>query len=575
MTGKCRRGPEKKGKKEDIEESYVIEERPTIREPLKDFDCIERSKMPLKKIQIDTVKYFSGTDSLLVVHGTGSGKTLTALAASQCYLNQYPENRIIVIAPASVQTNFHKEMKKYGGTITDNYSFYTYDRIMLLRKNKTPIDAKNSLVILDEVQNIKNYNGRKFSAVMKCVKKCDKVLLLTATPAINHIIDFISIINLLYKSYIIGPTIKFPINLGYIPDIYKNELRWKYKLRISFSRDEKVRENNNKKQLNGIIKKLLEGRVSYTEKPVSSEFPSFTIHEKFIKMKKSYEQKYFNLVLKEDFYNKFGSMNESLKLLNIKSHDYTIDNVKDNYKNLKLKNQDNPLILKELLEAYETVTYNLLYSKEDDEFEDEFEDEKYLFKKPSKFYHGYRRAVNKLGDEYFSQKINKIIKKLNSQSIIFSNWIEFGIDIIKKILKNNNIKYGVISGDISQETRDKNVKKYNNKEIQVLIITRAGSEGIDLKNTKNVFILDPVWNPSGIEQIIGRAIRRNSHIDLPIEEQHVDIWVLILVENSFDSSIDEISKSGDFLLYKIIKKKEYIMREVENMLKSISINTQE
>ena len=467
-------------------------------------------------------------------------------------------------------------MEKYGGTITKNYSFYTYDKVMLLGKNKTPINAKNSLVILDEVQNIKNYNGRKFSAVMKCVKKCDKVLLLTATPVINHIIDFISIINLLYKSYIIGPSIKLSKNAVYIPDIYKNEFRWKYKLRISFSRDKTVRENNNKKQLNGIIKKLLEGRVSYTEKPTSREFPSFTIHEKFIKMNKSYEKKYFNLVLKRDFCEKFTDVKLSLIVLNIKHDDYNIDDIKDSYKDLKLKNKDNQKMLKILEEAYETISYELLYNKDEDDQVEYAKNKDYcLFTKPEKFYNGYRRAVNMLGDEYFSQKINKIIKKLNSQSIIFSNWIKFGINIIKKILKNNNITYGVISGDTPQELRDKNVKKYNNKEFKVLIITRAGSEGLDLKNTKNVFILDPVWNPSGLEQIIGRAVRRNSHKDLPKKERHVDIWFLILVEDSFDSSIGEMSKSGDYILYQIIKRKEDLIFQITTILKSISINIEE
>ena len=52
---------------------------------------------------------------LLVVHGTGCGKTLSAVTASQCYLDKNPRKRVVFIGPASLLTNFQKELKAYGG----------------------------------------------------------------------------------------------------------------------------------------------------------------------------------------------------------------------------------------------------------------------------------------------------------------------------------------------------------------------------------------------------------------------------------------------------------------------------
>ena len=44
-------------------------------------------------------------------------------------------------------------------------------------------------------------------------------------------------------------------------------------------------------------------------------------------------------------------------------------------------------------------------------------------------------------------------------------------------------------------------------------------EGVSFKRVRQVHILEPYWNMSRYEQVIGRAIRFCSHKDLPIEKQ--------------------------------------------------------
>jgi hypothetical protein len=61
--------------------------------------------------------------------------------------------------------------------------------------------------------------------------------------------------------------------------------------------------------------------------------------------------------------------------------------------------------------------------------------------------------------------------------------------------------------------------------IKVIIITKAGSEGIDLKNIRQVHVIDPWYNLSLIEQVIGRAVRNCSHVDLPFEHRNVCIFI--------------------------------------------------
>ena len=60
------------------------------------------------------------------------------------------------------------------------------------------------------------------------------------------------------------------------------------------------------------------------------------------------------------------------------------------------------------------------------------------------------------------------------------------------------------------------------------MITSSGSEGINLKNTRYVHIMEPYWHPVRTEQVIGRARRICSHQSLPKELQSVEVFIYIM-----------------------------------------------
>ena len=64
--------------------------------------------------------------------------------------------------------------------------------------------------------------------------------------------------------------------------------------------------------------------------------------------------------------------------------------------------------------------------------------------------------------------------------------------------------------------------------IKIFMITAAGSEGINLRNTRYVHIMEPYWHPARIEQVIGRARRICSHKNLPDELQSVEAFVYLM-----------------------------------------------
>ena len=502
-------------RKEDLDDIYKKRALEMLKVLNSDKECIHRSKTVLTPIQVKTVEQFERVPFMLLVFGTGLGKTLMALTASQCFLDENPDSKVIVLSPASLLNNFRKEMKKYGGDNIDKYNFYSFDRVMNLYSEGIEIDGENSLLIIDEAHNLKNYHGKMFDSVMSLAKQSQKRLLLTATPIVNEYKDIISIINLLHGNYVLRPNY---VNIDlermerkgeYIPELKKDLTisAWNLKPGRYIKESDNLDETNKElvDHIESEVGKYLYGNpgeelIAYMNKESNEDFPTYETIFEYIKMTPEYQ----NVFVKS---------------------------------------------LKE------------------------------IFKNPETFYHGYRKAVNGLGDEYVSQKLNKIVEIISEnkshQSVIYTSWLEYGVNVIEKILGDNGITYKTIKGSCTLRRRNIAVNEFNNKKIDVLVITKAGCEGLDLKEVRNIFVLDPPWNPSSLEQIMGRGIRYQSHINLPKEERHVKIYFLVLVESYLDQSIIDQNVysglSGDLILYKIIHKKKYIINNFNEFLKSYSI----
>ena len=196
------------------------------------------------------------------------------------------------------------------------------------------------------------------------------------------------------------------------------------------------------------------------------------------------------------------------------------------------------------------------------------------FKNFDVFYNGYRRLVNRstVSAGYYSHKLNYIEKALNNldkskrKSVIYSNWISYGVDTISNSLAKSNMSYRIITGDTENSIRDDIINDYNNDLFDILVITKVGGEGLDLKGVRNIFILDPPWNYASVRQIVGRGVRYNSHAHLKTEDRVVNVYYLRLV--------DKHKKiiSGDAILYNFILKKEKLQKEITKHLANISIS---
>lgn len=165
----------------------------------------------LRKYQELGVKYILHQKNVLLGDEMGLGKTIQAIASMVCLKNS-GETHFLVICPASVLTNWQREVEKHsdltaikihGTNKIENLNIWlqnggvgvtTYETTANLR---LPEDFKISLLIVDEAHYIKNPDAKRTKNTKKICKKCERILFMTGTALENRVDEMISLISIL------------------------------------------------------------------------------------------------------------------------------------------------------------------------------------------------------------------------------------------------------------------------------------------------------------------------------------------------------------------------------------------
>ena len=150
-------------------------------------------------------------------------------------------------------------------------------------------------------------------------------------------------------------------------------------------------------------------------------------------------------------------------------------------------------------------------------------------------------------EDYHTFRIAKYIIVTGRASI---SKIETGqlIDVIN----NSNNKYG--------------------EEVKVVIGTRTVGEGLDFKRIRQIHILEPWYNLSRIQQIVGRGIRFCSHADLPSEERNVEIFLYVSYPPNNASKKEKETEMVDSRFYRLAEIKDRKIKAVEYILKTNAVD---
>ena len=76
-----------------------------------------------------------------------------------------------------------------------------------------------------------------------------------------------------------------------------------------------------------------------------------------------------------------------------------------------------------------------------------------------------------------------------------------------------------------RQLREKGESNYYGEIVQMMMTTRTGAEGLDLKEVRQIHIMEPYWQPVLIDQVIGRGVRNESHMKLPVIDRTVEVFL--------------------------------------------------
>ena len=153
------------------------------------------------------VRHFDGR--ALIADDMGLGKTLQALALSK----YYGITKVLVICPAYLRYNWRAEFEKWLNVNPDDVSLIKkgtdkltgYPVIIsyeLATKRKIELeDFGFDMVICDESHYLKNHKTKRTRGLSPLIRKIDKAILLTGTPALNRPCELYSQANMIRKQY--------------------------------------------------------------------------------------------------------------------------------------------------------------------------------------------------------------------------------------------------------------------------------------------------------------------------------------------------------------------------------------
>jgi superfamily II DNA/RNA helicase len=111
----------------------------------------------------------------------------------------------------------------------------------------------------------------------------------------------------------------------------------------------------------------------------------------------------------------------------------------------------------------------------------------------------------------------------NFRGVVYSNYVQAGLTPYSRLLSNKGIDHNVFTGSVSRKEKNRMIEEYNTGKTPVLLVSSSGTEGLDLKGTKLMQVMEPHFNNSKIHQVIGRGIRYKSHAHLPKNERTVKV----------------------------------------------------
>lgn len=415
----------------------------------------------LRPHQQRAIEKLRASGGLLAAHGLGSGKTLTSIAAAQAL--GLP---IDAVVPASLVANYEKELEKHLGEVPVDTRIRSYQRA-----TRDPGFRPGALAVLDEAHRLRNPGTAVEKEVGRRAAEAAARLLLTATPVYNQPEDLAMLLNVAAGKDVLP--------------------RDRAKFRSTFVGQREIKPG-------------LWGRIRGAE---SVYVPTLINRQKLIDAAKGYVDVHrgggedFPSRVDEEYDVELSPKQREI----YKWHEGKIPwhvsyKIRHNLPLSKAESKDLNAFQGALRQVSNTPRPYVSGMTDDEEL---------------KHAPKLRQVASHLIE---MQKANP-----SHKGLIYSNYLEGGLLPLSRHLEQQKVPHAIFHGGLSKAEKARLVQEFNEGKTPTLLVSSSGTEGLDLKGTGSVQVVEPHWNDSKIDQVIGRAIRYRSHAHLPKDQQRVRV----------------------------------------------------
>jgi superfamily II DNA/RNA helicase len=155
--------------------------------------------------------------------------------------------------------------------------------------------------------------------------------------------------------------------------------------------------------------------------------------------------------------------------------------------------------------------------------------------------------VNKEEPAYSSklERLAELVEQLAAEGdrklVLFSEWTTM-LDLIEPIIQRCGLDLVRLDGKVPQKKRQELVHRFqHDPDCRAIIMSNAGSTGLNLQAANTVINVDLPWNPAVLEQRIARAHRMG-------QEQPVQVFLLVSEETIEERLLGTLSAKHDLAL---------------------------
>lgn len=149
---------------------------------------------------------------------------------------------------------------------------------------------------------------------------------------------------------------------------------------------------------------------------------------------------------------------------------------------------------------------------------------------------GYSTKLDRLGE-----LLTELSEQADRKIILFSEWRNM-LNLIEPIFKRLDMPFVRLDGQVPQKQRAAIVHQFqNNGDCRAILMTNAGSTGLNLQAANVVINVDLPWNPAVLEQRVARAHRMG-------QKNPVDVYLLVTEDTLEERLLETLAMKHDLAM---------------------------